>query len=136
MRPMPPVLAGLPSKEKFPCRNGLISSGFKLRRKNQTTARGMLMLESLYQDISRRGTVDPRSTAARFDEQAAPRNIKQYQELPSRVQSHNASLNVNCRQSYFLLAIVDWSQVGLGRKVGMRQSRSRTFDKWNLATGF
>jgi hypothetical protein len=73
MRPKPPVLAGLPIKEKFPCRNGLTSSGFKLCRKNQTTARGKLMLESLYQDISRGGTVDPRCTAPRLDEQAAQR---------------------------------------------------------------
>jgi hypothetical protein len=79
MRSMPPVLAGLPSKEKFPCRNGLISSGFRLRRKNQTTARGKLMLESLYQDNSRGGTIDPRSTAARFDEQEAPRK---HQAIP------------------------------------------------------
>jgi hypothetical protein len=73
MRPMPLVLAGLPS------RNGLISSGFKLRRKNQTTARGKLMLKSLYQDISRGGTADPRCTAPRFDEQAAPRR---HQAIP------------------------------------------------------
>jgi hypothetical protein len=79
MRPMPPVLAGLPIKEKFPCRNGLTSSGFKLRQKNQTNARGKLMLESLYQDISRGGSVDLRCTAPRLDEQAAPRK---HQAIP------------------------------------------------------